>query len=68
MMRLVWINGRFSWAVIGIIVFLSVSLIGFDLAWRLVQVPLRMLLVYAVLVDLALAFAATGVCLILRRH
>lgn len=67
MTRAIWKDGRFSWGVIGVVVFLTVSLIAFDVAWRVIQLQFDTLLIYCVLVDLAAAVAAILVtCLVLR--
>jgi hypothetical protein len=55
MRRFIWIDGRFSWWLIGAIVFFSVSLIAFDLVWRMVKTQFGTLLIYGVMVDVAMA-------------
>lgn len=67
MIRRLWVDGRFSWTAIGALVFLTVSLLAFDFVWRIVQMRLETLLVYAALVDLAALSAIVGVCLVRRR-
>jgi hypothetical protein len=68
MIRWVWVGGRFSWTLIGAVVFLSVSVLGFDLAWRLVKIELRLLLLYAVVADAAAAIAVAAVWSVLRQR
>ncbi len=68
MIRWVWVDGRFTWPVIVTVVFLSISLVGFDLVWRLVKIQLRGLLLYAMLADAAAALAVAAICVFLRRR
>ncbi|HEV2099458.1 MAG TPA: hypothetical protein VGR45_11120 [Stellaceae bacterium] len=68
MTRFVLVDGRFSWPFIGVVVFLTVSLVGFDFVWRLVKIPLISLVIYATLVDLATALAVILICLSLWRR
>jgi hypothetical protein len=63
MPRSIWKHGRFSWGVIGMVVFLTVSLIAFDVAWRVVKLQFDTFLIYCVTVDLA---AGVAVILIVR--
>jgi hypothetical protein len=63
MTRAIWKDGRFSWGVIGILIFVTVSLIAFDVAWRVVRLQFDTLLIYCVVVDVA---AAVAVILLVR--
>lgn len=59
----IWKDGRFSWGVIGVVVFLAVSIVAFDAAWRLIKLQFDTLLIYAFLVDVA---AAVALILVIR--
>ncbi|HXC92312.1 MAG TPA: hypothetical protein VNV18_19285 [Stellaceae bacterium] len=67
----IWKDGRFSWGVIAAVLFVTVSLVAFDLAWRAVKLAFDTLLIYCVIVDLAAAvvlFLAFRVCARMRRR
>jgi hypothetical protein len=57
MRRVLWRDGRLSWGVVGVIVFLTASLIAIDLAWRLIRLQFDTFLLYAGLIDLGAALA-----------
>lgn len=62
-------DGRLSWGVVGAVVFVTASLIAFDLAWRLVKLPFDNLLIRAVAMDLAAALVVLSlVRVVLRRR
>lgn len=63
MTRLIWRDGRFSWGPIGVLVFVTVSLLAFDIAWRVIEVQFDRLLIDALLVDVA---AAAGLIILVR--
>jgi hypothetical protein len=63
MTRSIWKNSRFSWGVIGVVVFLTVSLIAIDVAWRIVRLQFDSFLIYSVLIDVV---AAVFVILVVR--
>ena len=68
MPRWLWRDGRLSWGVVGAAVFVTVSLIAFDLCWRLVKLPFVTLLIAAVPIDLAAALVVLAlVRVVLRR-
>jgi hypothetical protein len=67
MPRWLWRDGRLSWGVVGAAVFLTVSLIAFDLAWRLVKLPFDKLLIAALPIDLAAALVVLGVVRLVAR-
>jgi hypothetical protein len=67
MTRSIWRDGRFSWGVIAIVVFLTVSLIAFDVAWRLIRLQFDTFLIYCILVDVAVIFVV-GLLLRARRR
>ena len=58
-MKRIWINGRFSWAAIVALVYASVALIVLDYCWRLIELPIEELILYA-----AVLFAAGGLGLV----
>ena len=58
MTRSIWRDGRFSWGVIAIVVFLTASLIAFDVAWRMIRLQFETFLIYCLLVDTAVIFVA----------
>ena len=66
--RMVWISGRFSWVLIGAIVFATISVITFDLVWRLVKVPFHTLFIGGIVIDAVLAVAVVTICLLARRR
>jgi uncharacterized membrane protein len=68
MMRLRRVSGRFSWFAVDSVAFLSASLVGFDLAWRLISIELKSLLVYATLADLLAAVIIAVICIVLRQR
>jgi hypothetical protein len=53
--NLVWVEGRLAWPLVAAVVFVAVSLIGVDMAWRFWVLPIERLLLYAVLADGTLA-------------
>jgi hypothetical protein len=65
--RAIWKDGRFSWSAIGVVVFLTVSLLGFDVAWRAISLQFDTLLIYSILVDAAAALALILVVRVLTR-
>lgn len=67
MMRLIWTDGRFSWGLIGTIIFITLSIIIFDFAWRLISAQFYTLLIYGAAIDLATAVVVVfGARLLLR--
>jgi hypothetical protein len=63
----IWKDGRLSWGVIAVVVFLTLTVLAFDLAWRVVKIQFDTLVLYAVAVDAAAAVAlAVVIHLILR--
>lgn len=67
MLRLIWVEGRLSWIVVGVVVFLSVSLIALDLAWRLLKIQFDTLLIYAFAIDVMAAIVVILIALAVRR-
>lgn len=67
MVRAIWKDGRFSWGAIGAVVFLTVSLLGFDVAWRAISLQFDTLLIYSILVDAAAALVLILVVRVLTR-
>jgi hypothetical protein len=67
MIRLIWIDGRLSWSLIGAVIFITLSIIILDIVWRMAKMPFYTLLIYAAAIDLATAVVAIlGARLLLR--
>ena len=66
MKRLIWVNGRLSWPLVAAIAYLSASLIAVDAVWRSVVMPFDTLLIYAVIVDGAVAGLLIALYVVLR--
>jgi hypothetical protein len=64
MTRIFWVDGRLAWPLVGVIAYLSVSLIVLDYAWRIVTMQFDTLLLYALAI--AGPLFAVAVALILR--
>ena len=58
MLKLLWVDGRFGWPFVIAVAFVTLSVIGFDFAWRLVVIPFDRLVIYA-------AAAVSGVAALL---
>ena len=54
MIRLFWVDGRFSWAFVVIVAYLSAALIVIDYLWRVVVVEFDTFLLYALSVTVSL--------------
>jgi len=67
MKRLFWIDGRFSWWFIAVVAYVTVSLLALDYAWRVVSMSTDTLIVYAILIDGALAILLIGIFTAFRR-
>jgi hypothetical protein len=68
MTRALWTEGRLSWGVVAVVVFMTVSVLAFDLAWRFVTIQFDTLLIYAIVVDAAVAVALALVIRLLWRR
>jgi len=55
MMRLFWSDGRLSWPLVIAVVLPSLSLVVLDFVWRIVVMPVELLLTYAVAIEAAIA-------------
>jgi hypothetical protein len=55
MMRLIWVDGRLAWPLVVAIVYVTCCVLGFDIAWRLLVLPFDRLVIYAAVLDLAVA-------------
>ena len=55
MMRLFWVDGRFAWPLVIAVAYVTLSVVGFDFAWRLVVLPVSRLVIYAAVLDLVVA-------------
>ena len=64
MPRFIWVDGRFSWWLVGAVIFLTLSALGFDMAWRLVKIQFDTLVLYGAAIEFA---AAIALILIARR-
>lgn len=58
MPRWLWKDGRFGWGAIAAVVFLTLSILAFDIAWRTLRLPFGRLVIGAALIDAAVAIAA----------
>lgn len=63
MPRWLWTDGRFSWSAIAVVVFATLSILAFDVAWRVVRLRFDTLAIWAIVIDAA---AAAGVILVAR--
>jgi len=54
-MRWFWIDGRFSWAFVSAVLFVTLSLLCADFAWRILIVPFESFLLLTIVVDGVLA-------------
>jgi hypothetical protein len=54
-MRFIWVDGRFSWGLVGAVVFLSASVIASDIVWRVLRIQVDTLLIYAAATDIVAA-------------
>ncbi len=45
----IFVNGRLSWTLVTVIVFLAASAVVFDYVWRIVEAPFEVLAILAVL-------------------
>ena len=63
MRRWLWTDGRLSWSVIAVVVFVTLSILAFDVAWRVFRLQFGTLAIYALAIDAA---AAVGVVLVAR--
>jgi hypothetical protein len=50
MRRWVWTNGRLAWPLVVAIVFLTATVLSFDLTWRLLVLPFSLLATGALLI------------------
>jgi hypothetical protein len=46
MLRLVWVDGRLAWPLVGLVVYLTATLILMDYAWRVMQMQFDTLMLY----------------------
>jgi len=68
MKQMLWVNGRLAWPVVATMVFISVSLLSLDFAWRIVIVPIETLLLTGGLITTAVAIALLAAYLLRSRH
>jgi hypothetical protein len=57
-MRWIWSDGQFSWTFVALLVFLTVTLVVFDLAWRMFVIRFGALALYATI------FVAAGIIIL----
>jgi hypothetical protein len=67
-MRLLWTEGRFAWWWVGVVVFVSASLLVFDLVWRLVRMQIDTLAIYLISAEAATLVLIIFLIQALRRH
>ena len=60
MMRLFWVDGRFAWPFVVTLAAMTVFLVAFDFAWRLLRIPFESLVIYAAAIAIIL-LASGGV-------
>ena len=65
-MKHIWINGRLSWAAIVALVYASVALIVLDYGWRLIELPIEELILYAAVLFVAGGLGLVGVHRLLK--
>ena len=63
MPRWLWTDGRLSWGVVAVVAFVTLSILAFDVAWRVFRLQFDTLAIYAIVIDAA---AAAGVVLVAR--
>jgi hypothetical protein len=63
-----WVNGRFAWPIVGVIVFFTLSLLVDDLVWRLVKLQSATFLFYAATSNVALISALVFIIYLLHRR
>ena len=61
-------DGRFSWAFVGLIIFVTFSLLVADFVWRVVTLPFDTLAIYMLIADFVAALFVIGACLLYRRR
>jgi hypothetical protein len=67
MPRWLWKEGRLAWGVVGVVVFLTLSILAFDIAWRVVRLQFDTLAIWAIVIDAAAAVAVIVVARLLIR-
>ena len=68
MMRFFWVDGRFCWPFVFVVVFIAISALAADFAWRVLVIPFDTLLIYVLLIDAAAAILLIGGYRFLRRR
>ena len=68
MKRWFWRNGRLPWPLVFIVVYLSLSVLAVDYAWRVVKMPIETFMSYAIIVGTCLAGLAIALYFLLRRQ
>jgi hypothetical protein len=58
--RLFYVEGKFSWALIIAIGYLSLSLLIADYVWRILVAPINMFVLSAIAIDTAVAITLVG--------
>ena len=56
-MKSLWVDGRFSWAFVAALAYLTLWLLAVDIAWRLIVLSVAVLLIYAAAIGCCLALA-----------
>ena len=66
-MRLLWVNGRLGWPFVIAMIFITVTVVMMDFAWRIALIPFASLAAYTVIADLAAAaLLIVGYLVVLR--
>lgn len=68
MIRLIWIDGRLPWPLVVAVAVVSLSPVAADFVWRVVVLPIEKLVLYAILVDGAVAMLLIGWWAAVRRR
>ena len=66
--RWIWVDGRLSWPLVAMVVFISAFAIAFDFGWRVLVLPFETYLLIAVLLAAAIAIVRLGICVLRRRR
>ena len=66
MKHLIWQDGRFAWPFFTAVVFLTVSMLLADYAWRVTVAPIGTFLIYFALLEIAGAAIIFGLYSLLR--
>jgi len=68
MKKYVWIDGRFSWYLVFILVYIDASILVTDYLWRIVTTPIETLLTFVLLGNVAVVLVIIVTLLFVRRY